>query len=209
MEVSDDGSASVMKDYAPLQTKMAAVNPSSTSMDAYTPTNKPAPCPDTGNSWAVKGDALPPTPNKDLCDCMYKSLACVPSESLQEDDYKKVFDEVCGADGKACDNISRDTVKGVYGQYSMCDAKSQLGYILNEYYKNQNEASDACDWKGSATVVKPTAVDAACKDIVQSASASSKNTAGQVSFERVMSMGEVALGLYVVVAMAVGGVLVL
>ena len=81
-----NGAASTMKDYDTLKTKIAAVNPSSTSQDAYNPTNSPAACPDTGSNWAVKGGSLPPTPDKELCDCMFKSLSCVPAKNLNESD---------------------------------------------------------------------------------------------------------------------------
>ena len=126
-----DGDASTMKDYGALKTKIAAASPSSTSKDAYTPTNTPAACPSTGSNWAVKGGALPPTPDKELCDCMFKTLECVPAKNLNESDYKTIFDDICGLDNSACAGISRDTESGKYGEYSMCEAKSQLGYVLN------------------------------------------------------------------------------
>ncbi|KAM7203111.1 Glucanosyltransferase domain containing protein [Rhypophila sp. PSN 637] len=211
VEIADDGTASTMKDFAPLQTKIAAVQPSAIPMDSYSPTNKPAECPGTTSDWQVKGLVLPPTPNKELCDCMYRSLSCTPSTDLQEDDYKKIFDEVCGAENSACDGIAHDTRDGKYGQWSMCDSKSQLGYALNEYYKKQDQADDACDWQGSAVVVKPGSVDAACKDMVASASASASHSsvAHPVVMEQVIGLGGLAMGLYILVAMAVGGALVL
>lgn len=131
VSISSDGAASTMKDYGVLKTKVAGVSPSSTGRDGYKPTNQPAECPGTGDNWAVKGGALPPTPDKELCDCMFRSLECVPAKGLNESDYKGIFDNICGLDGGACKGIGRDTEGGVYGPYSMCEARSQLGFVLN------------------------------------------------------------------------------
>jgi hypothetical protein len=64
--VSIKGSAaSTMKDYDTLKTRLASVQPSSTSMDDYKPTNSPAACPELGEFWKVKGEGGPhhPPPN--------------------------------------------------------------------------------------------------------------------------------------------------
>lgn len=79
----------------------------------------------------------------------------------------------------------------------------------NSYYKNQNEAKDACDWKGSAVVVAASTVDSGCSEKIASASAgstaaSSSSFASPIPMESLFALGDVAVGLYVVVAMGVG-----
>ena len=77
------------------------------------------------------------------------------------------------------------------------------------YYKSQNEAKDACNWKGSAVITAASAVDSGCSDKIASASAGataakSSNFASPIPMGRLFAMGDVAVGLYVVVAMGVG-----
>ena len=231
--VSIKGSAaSTMKDYDTLKTRMASVAPSSTAMSAYSPTNSPASCPELTKNWAVKGDALPPTPNTSLCSCMYSALSCVPDDSTKTSDYGDLFGYICSAAPSACAGISGNTTTGVYGAYSMCDAKQQLGYVLDQYYLSQKSASDACGFDGKAKLVSPSAAST-CSSALSSASAansvaatatsgsgsggtSSSGTAQKSSNAAVpggprgaFALGELAVGLYVVVAMGLGAGMVL
>lgn len=196
-----------------------------TEMDSYTPSNSAAACPAVGSSWQAH-TVLPPTPDSDLCDCMYKSLSCVPSDSLDSSDYGDIFGTVCGLDASLCAGIETNATTGVYGSYSMCPSKQQLAYILDQYYKAQDSASSACDFDGSATTQKASS-DSDCKSKIASASsanavaatatgASSSSTgtstssslATPMSMKSVFSIGDLAVGLYVVVAMAAGGAMV-
>ncbi|KAL2015722.1 hypothetical protein VTK56DRAFT_4893 [Thermocarpiscus australiensis] len=218
----DGSSASTMKDYDTLKTRMASINPSSTSMDAYSPTNSPAACPEVGPNWQVKGEALPPTPNPSLCDCMFKSLSCVPADDLKPTDFGDLFQYVCGQDPDACAGIQGNTTVGVYGAYSMCSAKQQLGYVLDAYYTAQKRDSSACDFKGKATL-QSASVDSKCSSSLASATANgvattatggagaaeSSNVAAPVSMRNLFAVGDLAVGLYVVVAMAVGASMVI
>ncbi len=149
-KVSGD-SIKTLKNYDTLRTKLAAVSPSSTSMSAYQPTNSPASCPPISDDWKV-AKTLPPTPDSDLCDCMFKSLSCAPASDLQAKNYGDIFGYICDHDAKACAGIKHDTEAGVYGPYSMCNPKEQLGHVLDAYYNNQNKGSYACDFDGSAKI---------------------------------------------------------
>ncbi|CAK7224522.1 hypothetical protein SBRCBS47491_005580 [Sporothrix bragantina] len=218
--------ASTMADYDTLSTVIAKVSPSSTAMSAYTPTNSPAACPAIGKNWAAS-DILPPTPNNATCDCMYKSLTCVPSDSLNSTGYGALFGSICGLDSSACAGITANTSTGVYGAYVMCDSTEQIAYVLDAYYKNQNSASSACDWNGQAQVVKASAAASSCSALLASASSSnsyaatatagstssttgssgssstSKNAAPSV-MRNMLTLGDLSVGLYVLVAMATG-----
>ncbi|KAG4219984.1 hypothetical protein PC116_g31537 [Phytophthora cactorum] len=121
-------------------------------MASYNPTNSPAACPAISKNWKA-AEVLPPTPDSSLCDCMYESLSCVPDDDLDEKDFGDIFGYICENDEAACAGIKHDTEAGVYGPYGMCNAKEQLGHVLNAYYTNQNKASTACSFKGAAKIV--------------------------------------------------------
>ncbi|KAI1454223.1 carbohydrate-binding module family 43 protein [Annulohypoxylon moriforme] len=221
--------ASPMKNYKALQSKLADVKPSSTSMAAYNPTNSPAACPAISDNWKVAG-ALPPTPDSDLCDCMVSSLSCVPADDLAEKDYGDIFGYICKNDAAACAGIKHDTETGVYGPYGMCNAKDQLAHVLNAYYQNQNSAADACDFNGAAKVVSAK-TDSSCQSslakansavavaatatagsaVASSTSESSENAAAPASVRMTpfLTMGDMAVGLYMLVAMGVGAGMVM
>ncbi|KAI0470795.1 family 72 glycoside hydrolase [Xylariaceae sp. FL0804] len=228
--VSGD-SASTMKDFAPLKTQYAQASPSSTSSAAYTPTNSAAACPTIGDSWKA-AEALPPTPDSDLCSCMYNSLTCAPSDDLAEKDFGDIFGYICGADEDACAGIKSDSESGVYGPYLMCNSKQQLGYVLDAYYQNQDSSSDACDFDGSAKVVSNPSVASSCSASLSSASSavevvatatsaststgsgsgsSSSGSSAATPGARMapfLALGDIVVGLYVLVAMGAGAAMV-
>ncbi|KAI1407689.1 carbohydrate-binding module family 43 protein [Hypoxylon sp. FL1857] len=221
--------ATPMKNYKALQSKLAGAKPSSTSMDAYNPTNSPAACPAISKNWKA-AEALPPTPDSDLCDCMYSSLSCAPVDDLAEKDYGDIFGYVCKNDPAACAGIKQDPATGVYGPYGMCNPKQQLGHVLNAYYTNQNSASDACDFNGAAKVVSAK-TDSSCQASLAKANSavavaatatagstssastgeSSENAAAPASVRMApfMTMGDMAISLYVLVAMGAGAGMVM
>ncbi|KAK3370021.1 Glucanosyltransferase-domain-containing protein [Podospora didyma] len=219
-------SASVLNNYKTLSSVIATVKPSSTSSAAYTPSNTPQACPAVGSDWKVKGGALPPTPDNNLCECMYTSLECVPRSDTKETDYGTIFNYICSNDKKACAGISGNTETGVYGAYAMCNAKQQLGYVLDAYYKNQNSAASACDFDRKAQLASSPSIKSGCTASLASASsandvaatatnagspasASTSSFAAPVTMKNLFSMGDMAVGLYVVVAMGVGAGMVM
>ncbi|XXG99559.1 hypothetical protein Hte_005898 [Hypoxylon texense] len=221
--------ATAMKNYNVLQSKLADVKPSSTSMAAYNPTNSPAACPGISKDWKA-ADNLPPTPDSSLCDCMMSSLSCVPSDDLQEKEYGDIFGYVCENDPSACAGIKQDTETGVYGPYGMCNPKEQLAHVLNAYYTNQKSSANACDFNGAAKVVSSSA-DSSCDAALEKAnsavavaatatagSATSSSTGGSTEnaaapaslrVSPFMTMGDMAVSLYVLVAMGVGAGMVM
>jgi hypothetical protein len=210
-----------MKDYAALSTVIASVSPSSTQSSAYTPTNSPASCPDINENWAAS-NTLPPTPDSALCDCMYNTLSCVPKSGLATDKFGDIFDYICGAKPEACDGINGNATTGVYGSFSMCSDKQKLGYVLNQYYNLLDGASSACDFDGEAVTTKAAGASSSCSAALSSASAAASSTGSSASssasasdsFARPMSVksaftvGNLAIGAYVVVAMGVGAAMV-
>jgi len=216
-------SASTMKDYDTLKTRMASVNPSSTSMAAYNPTNTPAACPELSRDWRVKGEVLPPTPDSTLCECMFNSLACTPVSNLKPTEYGDIFNYICKETPQACAGINGNTSTGVYGAFSMCSNTQKLGYVLDQYYTIQNRAESACDFKGAAAV-KSSNVAASCSAGLASASSAnavaatatsesgaseSENAGMPIQMKNLLTLGDMAVGLYLVVAMGVGAGMVL
>jgi len=194
-------------------------------MSAYKPTNSPAACPNLNDEW-VSSEFLPPVPNRATCECMFKSLSCVPAKGLSVKKYGDLFGSICGQPGNPCAGISKNVTTGVYGAYSMCNSTQQLGYALDTYYQSQKSASSACDWDAQAVVQQPQQVNSNCDSLLASASASNSfaatATAGSGSgsstgtnaavprpMTAVFTLGEMAVGLYVLVAAGAGARMVL
>jgi hypothetical protein len=216
-----------MRDYNALKTRVAEANPSSTSMSAYNPTNSPAACPPVSEDWQVKGEALPPTPDSSLCQCMYDSLSCVAAADLPTQNYSAIFDYICDPSrGNLCAGINGNTSTGVYGAYVGCNATHKLGYALDQYYNSQSKASSACDFGGQA-VLKSGSAASSCSAALASASsanavaatATSGNGAAAATsssaavatgpIRSLFALGDLVVGLYVLVAMGVGATMVL
>ncbi|GAB1314786.1 Glycolipid anchored surface protein [Madurella fahalii] len=229
-----NGEASTMKNYNSLKTVIAKVEPSLTAMDSYSPTNSPAACPEVGSNWKVKGETLPPTPDESLCECMYSSLSCGPVSSLKPTEYGKIFGYICEQVPEACTGINGNTTTGVYGAYSMCSAEQKLGFVLDAYYQAQNQDSSACDFEGKAELRQGSVGDGCSEKLAAASSANevaatatgSTDAASQTGgsndenaapaklaqgpMMRTMFMfGDVAVGLYVAVAMAAGASMLL
>ncbi|KAI0157402.1 family 72 glycoside hydrolase [Xylariaceae sp. FL1272] len=222
-------SAKTMKNYDTLRQKLAKVDPSTTSMAAYSPSNSPAACPAIGDDWQASKD-LPPTPDSSLCDCMVSAVSCAPADDLDEKDYGDMFDYICTNDEKACAGIKQDTETGVYGPYGMCNAKAQLAHVLDAYYTNQDKASDACDFKGAAQVVSSPSAASSCSAKLAAASseveaAATATSASQVGSgsdsgttdsaapglmvsSPIFTLGNMAVGLYMLVAMGAGAAMI-
>lgn len=131
-------------------------------------------CPKLTNTWEAN-KALPPTPNKSVCDCMVKAASCVPKSNVTPKDIKHGFDFICTKSSN-CVGISKDSAKGIYGAYSMCDDKAKFAHVLDVYYKSQNKADKACDFNGAATTQK-SSIDDSCKALLDAASDINKQAA--------------------------------
>lgn len=171
--VSVDGSSvSTLEDFNYLSSQIAAVTPSAIQSADYTPTNTaPADCPSVGPTWAAS-NSLPPTPNRELCECMYSALTCVPDD-VSEEDAGDLFGYVCGLDPSSdiCAGITSNATTGEYGAYGMCNPTEQLGWVLNAYYLAQPSASraSACDFSGSASTKAAASPTGSCSSLIAEA----------------------------------------
>jgi len=150
-------------------------------MSAYTPSNSAKACPTEGGSgttysWEAQATPLPPTPNEQLCSCMYDSLSCVPAPGTSTDDYGTLFNVVCGYGTSICAGIEHNGTTGDYGAYGMCNSTQQLGFAFNNYYKQESSAASACSFGGSATIKSATTGIAACSSLTAQAGTAGTGT---------------------------------
>lgn len=170
VSVSGD-SVSTLDDFNSLSSQIAKVSPTGVNSNDYTPTNtQAAACPTVGTDWQASSN-LPPTPNQELCECMFDALTCRPN-NVDTDDVGKLFGVVCGLADGVCDGITANGTTGEYGAYAMCNPNQQLGWALNTYYEKQAAAGNgasACDFSGSATSASPTSPSGSCATLISQA----------------------------------------
>lgn len=152
----DSSTVSKLADFTYYSSEIATVSPSGVQMGSYSATATAASCPTEDSDWMAKSSPLPPTPNKELCSCMYNSITCVPSSDLNgdEDAISDLFGTLCGlGDGSQCKGITTNATTGDYGAYSMCNTTEQLGWALNAYYEAQDSTNkpSACNFNNSAS----------------------------------------------------------
>lgn len=170
-------SVSTLSDFSYYSKQIATVSPTGVNSASFTPTNTAnQACPTVGEAWGAKSSPLPPTPNDNLCECMYKSLSCVISPNVDSANYGDLFGTVCGLNSKACDGISTNATTGVYGAYSVCNTTYQLAFALNRYYELGNSQSSACAFSGSATLTSSAKATGTCSSLLNAAGTAGTGT---------------------------------
>lgn len=124
-------------------------------------------CPAVNESWQAN-EALPPTPNKMLCDCMVNSLSCIPRAGLDEKQFANIFDFACRGNTELCAGINANSTSGVYGAYSMCEARAKLAFVMDAHYKKQNGMTAACDFDGAAETQRAS-IERQCESLLTEA----------------------------------------
>jgi 1,3-beta-glucanosyltransferase GAS1 len=160
-----------MPDFKNLASQLSKYNPTPVNADSYNPTNTALQaCPPTNSDWEAVASPLPPSPNQELCSCMYSSLSCVPKTDVDPKDYGDLFSYICGHDKGACAGINRNFTMGDYGAYGMCNSTEQLGWAMNQYASGQSGNGNGCDFSGSATSQQAAATPAGgCSALLQQA----------------------------------------
>ncbi|KAK7707819.1 1 3-beta-glucanosyltransferase gel4 [Botryosphaeria dothidea] len=176
--VSVDGtSVSTLKDFSYYSSQIQKATATGVNSASYTPTNtKPQDCPAVGTAWQAKATPLPPSPNTELCRCMYNSLSCVVASDVDSDDYGDLFGVVCGLNDKACAGITHNATTGEYGAYSMCNTTEQMAFVLNRYYELADSSSSACAFSGSATLKSASTPTGQCSSLIKQAGTDGTNT---------------------------------
>ncbi|SCU86391.1 LAFA_0E00452g1_1 [Lachancea sp. 'fantastica'] len=177
--VSVDGKdVKTLSDYDNLKKQLASVSPSGVQMSSYSPSSTSLSCPATNSNWKA-ATSLPPTPDKDVCDCLEGGLSCVISDSVDEKDYGDLYETLCGKID--CGDISADGEKGNYGAYSFCDNSVKLSFLLNKYYESNGKSKSACSFDGSASLASATSQASSCQTKLSSASAKASASGGSGS----------------------------
>ncbi|CAG8738624.1 32103_t:CDS:2, partial [Racocetra persica] len=152
VEIDKDGNAKKLQDFINLQQQFSKITiPSS---GTFTQKNdESSKCPPQSENWKATTN-LPPTPMKNVCECMVSSLSCVASSNVMND--QRLIDEnfglICGM--VKCDDINVDVSSGKYGKYSYCSSEDKLSYQFDVYFKYQRRNPLACNFKGAAIIVK-------------------------------------------------------
>ncbi|KAI3405366.1 PHR2 [Candida oxycetoniae] len=170
VSVDSNGKVSTLDDYNYYKSEIKKISPSSASINSQNATgaSSPTSCPTATDVWAASTE-LPPTPDKDICDCMQSSLKCVVKDSVDDEDYADLYDYVCAK--VDCSGISSNGTTGKYGAYSPCSPKEKLSFVFNLYYLDQGESSSACDFSGSASL-KSASTASSCSAYLSSAGVS-------------------------------------
>jgi hypothetical protein len=191
--VSTDGDkVSTLADFSNLSKQMASVNPTGVASDKYSvSTTVGRSCPTVGADWNA-ASVLPPSPNADLCECMYNSLECVPKSDISNKLIGSTFSYL-GGEGDVMAGVNSNATTGKYGAYSMCSTKQRLAWAMNRYYQeNKGKAgASACGFNGAASTKKATTASGACA--TQMSSAGTKGT-NVVSGSLAASTGGAATG---------------
>lgn len=175
VSVIDSTSVSKRPDFTSYSNEIASATPTGTNKASYTPTNTVLQsCPTVGSSWLAHATPLPPTPDSNLCGCIYDQSACVVSSDVKESKYGTLLGLVCGSTD--CSGLNSNSTTGKYGAYSMCGVKDQLAFALNKYYSEQNEHSSACSFGGSATLKSTTAATGTCSSQIKEAGTAGTGT---------------------------------
>lgn len=164
---------STLQDYNYYKSEILDISPSSAqASEESASTISRTTCPTHTDNWEASTE-LPPTPDKDVCDCMGAALECVVKDDVDSDDYSDLFGIVC--DHVDCGGISANGTTGNYGAYSPCGAKNKLSFVLNLYYLANDKDESACDFDGSATL-QDASTASSCSAYLSSAGSSGLGT---------------------------------
>lgn len=157
VEEAPDGSVAKMADFDNLQQRLKPAR-ATTELQPQREGIVSPPCP-AGQAWRASTQ-LPPTPDPDVCLCVYNTLQCVASPYHVDFDVEELVAEVCQL--TSCDKIAADGAAGVYGSMALCTRRQQASFVLNQYYQeaaaaaaSRNEtARHVCDFDGRAILVQ-------------------------------------------------------
>ncbi|RLV91255.1 Protein EPD1 [Spathaspora sp. JA1] len=173
VSIDNSGNVHTLQDYNNYKSQILQVSPSGVKAAQESSSSlSPTSCPTSTDNWEASTE-LPPTPDKDVCNCMNQALSCVVSSKVDSDKYGDLFDYVCNKID--CSGINANGTTGEYGAYSPCEAQDKLSFVLNLYYEEQGGDSSACDFDGSASLQKPSTASS-CQAILKSAGTSGLGT---------------------------------
>ncbi|KAJ5674220.1 1-3-beta-glucanosyltransferase gel4 [Penicillium macrosclerotiorum] len=148
--VSTSGnSVKTLQDFENLSSQIQKATPTGVNSASYSvSTTVGRSCPTVGSDW-LAASSLPPSPNADLCECMYNELECVPVDDISTKKMTDTFDYLGGMKG-AMSGVNHNSTSGVYGAYSMCNSRQRLAWAMNRYYQLNGKSDKACGFSGAA-----------------------------------------------------------
>lgn len=162
VKMNEDGTISKTEDYQILKNRLNSVNPVPLHRDQYQVKKVNLKQFASSEVWKASSN-IPPSPDKEKCECLESSLDCV----IEADnfDYLSLKKEILSK--VDCHEIESDSSVGYYGRFSDCTKKQKLSFCTNKYYLE----SKVCE-----TVVKPyKSVDSKCKTLLKEAFAVNDN----------------------------------
>ncbi|KAJ5833906.1 1-3-beta-glucanosyltransferase gel4 [Penicillium riverlandense] len=161
-----DDKVSELPDYKFLSEEIKSATPTGVNSADYTVTDtQGSSCPATNSDWLAAPTNLPPSPNTDLCECMFNSLTCVPKDGTSQAELiKNAFNYLYGQTN-AIDYVAgviHNGTTGQYGAYAMCNPQQQAGWAMNKYYEQHGKNGKACDFSGIGTTKAVTSASGSC-----------------------------------------------
>lgn len=221
--IARDGRATRMDSFEFLAEQHAAAQPTTVEADDYeTDFTTPSDCPARSANWEAHA-VLPPTPDRDLCECAVAASLCAPSGDVEAEDMQAVFDFICENSPESCVGIGHNASTGVFGAYSMCSQEHKLAFVMGAYYEAQDQAADACDHNGIGEV-KTNSAGSSCEGPLETASAVNEAAATATEGtprptgtgsgsggpnDESFGVPNAAVGLYMLVAGAAGAALIM
>ncbi|PVZ98413.1 hypothetical protein BB558_005580 [Smittium angustum] len=145
-----------LKDLENLKNVLSSINPKGIKMNNYNPSNKISDCPPISDNWKVSKN-LPPSPSEEACSCMIDSLSCNLDSEFSISDSSKAkslgdtLSYICAS--ISCSDVSHNTEKGEYGDFSFCNPVQRSAWILNANYINQKKQNSTCQFNNFKTEI--------------------------------------------------------
>ncbi|KAI3658977.1 hypothetical protein MP638_000321 [Amoeboaphelidium occidentale] len=160
VQIDSSGNRRKLQDYQNLKKALGTV---SVKNDVSVKTDLKRPkCPEVEGTW-IASSKLPPTPSKDYCECIIKSLSCHYSGDSSAD-VGKIIEKLCSIyNDKGTNNFCDDTsfgnaTKGTYSTHGFCSPEQKLSILLNKRYQKESQ----CIFDGVGTEKKPSTTAQSC-----------------------------------------------
>jgi hypothetical protein len=169
VDISKNDNVSLSPGYFALSSQLARIQPSSTTMADYEPTNTAsAACRITATHTQMDSTGailthlreastdLPHAPSAILCSCMMKTLGC----TVHPEDVHNitVMEKFCnGTDnngpGFACRGVKNSIDTGQFGAYAGCNESEVASWIINQIFLSRDKDPAFCSSEGGTTQV--------------------------------------------------------
>lgn len=130
------------------------------------------------NPFEAAHPELPPSPNVQICDCMWDSLSCAVKPSAPLDDINLRLDKNCNNNSTACIGMSTNFVLAEFGAFSMCAPYQRLSWYRN-FLQTAVDNPIRCDLDNSDKLLyekQPAALSPVCSSLLARAGPMGEST---------------------------------